>query len=63
MGFRGDPPAFLLHIAAQSFTLGDGLGSTTLEALDEAREFFADLISSPATTWTQKLAAAAALRG
>ena len=53
------PPAFLLHIAAQNFTLGDSLGSTALEALGEAREFFADLISSPAEDWTQKLAAAA----
>lgn len=52
------PPAFLLHIAAQHFALGDALGSTAVEALAEAREFFADLISSPATTWTDKLAAA-----
>jgi hydrogenase maturation protease len=57
------PPAYLLHIAARSFTLGDALGSTALEALGEAREFFAGLISSPATTWSEKLAAAAALRG
>ena len=54
------PPAFLLHIAAQRFTLGEPLGSTALEALDEAHEFFADLVSSPATTWTKRLAAAAA---
>ena len=54
------PPAFLLHIAAQSFTLGDAPGSTALEALGEAREFFADLIRAPTTTWAERLAAAAA---
>ena len=54
------PPAYLLHVAAREFALGDDMGETAQNAIDEAFAFVKDLLDSPGDAITERLAAASA---
>ncbi len=49
------PPAYQLHIAANSFELGERAGELNIEAIERAWRFLTRLLDSPAESWTDSL--------
>ena len=54
------PPAFLLHVAGESFGLGERLGDTGAVAAETAWAFLENLLERPSSEWRVVLSAAAA---
>lgn len=59
---EGDTPpeAFLLHVAAREFGLGDSLGRTAAAAAEDAWSFLRDLLQTFPAEWRASLSATAA---
>ena len=55
------PEAFLLHVAAGRFGLGESLGQTAAAALEDAWAFLRSLLATSPTEWQAGLTARAAL--
>ncbi len=49
------PPAYQLHIAAESFELGEQAGGINVAAVEDAWQFFETLFARPATDWAAML--------
>ena len=57
----GEPPeAFLLHVAAREFGLGEDLGEDAAAAVEDAWSFLDKLVKQPPSAWQAGLSAKAA---
>ncbi len=53
------PTAYLLHVAGDSFGLGESLGETGRNAVESAWSFLSEILTAPAAEWHQRLSGAA----
>ena len=54
------PEAFLLHVAAREFGLGEDLGEAAAAAVEDAWSFLENLVKQPPSAWQASLSAKAA---
>lgn len=54
------PPAYLLHVAGESFGLGEGLGDTGAASAETAWAFLEDLLRRPSSEWRAALSSGVA---